>query len=86
MTVRKKKVFEALQWLRQNNPLYRNITINQSIINKLPDDDVPECLWTTMEISTNVEAAENERASYIPNPLINTSEFNNTTAIPIISR
>ncbi|CAF4070456.1 unnamed protein product, partial [Rotaria sordida] len=38
-----------------------------------------------MEISTNVEAAENERASYIPDPLINASEFNNTIAIPIIS-
>ncbi|CAF1238140.1 unnamed protein product [Rotaria sordida] len=31
------------------------------------------------------QAAENERASYIPDPLINTSEFNNTTVIPIIS-
>ncbi|CAF1247456.1 unnamed protein product [Rotaria sp. Silwood1] len=79
------KVFEAVQWLRQNNPPYRNITINQSIINKLPDDDVPECLWATMEISTNVEAVENERASYVPDPLINASKFNNTTAIPIIS-
>jgi len=86
LTVRKKKVFEALQWIRQNNPLYHNVTINQSIINKLPDDDVPECLWTTMEISTNVEAAENERESYIPDPLINASEFNNTTVIPIIPR
>ncbi|CAF4456616.1 unnamed protein product [Rotaria sp. Silwood2] len=85
LTVRKKKVFEALQWLRQNNPLYHNITINQSIINKLPDDDVPECLWTTMEISTNVEAGENERASYIPDLLTNVSELNNTAAIPIIS-
>ncbi|CAF3562011.1 unnamed protein product [Rotaria sp. Silwood1] len=86
LTVRKKKVFEALQWLRQNNPLYRNVTINQSIINKLPDDDVPECLWATMEISTNVEAAENERACYVPDPLINASEFNNKTVIPITSR
>ncbi|CAF1385286.1 unnamed protein product, partial [Rotaria sp. Silwood1] len=85
LTVRKKKVFEALQWLRQNNALYRNVTINQSIISKLPDDDVPECLWATMEISTNVEAAENERASYIPDPLTNASEFNNRTAISIIS-
>ncbi|CAF1351527.1 unnamed protein product, partial [Rotaria sp. Silwood1] len=79
------KVFEALQWLRQNNALYRNVTINQSIISKLPEDDVPECLWATMEVSTNVEAAENERASYLPDPLTNASEFNNTTAIPIIS-
>ncbi|CAF4999022.1 unnamed protein product [Rotaria sp. Silwood1] len=80
------KVFEALQWLRQNNALYRNVTINQLIISKLPEDDVPECLWATMEVSTNVEAAENERASYLPDPLTNASEFNNTTAIPIISR
>ena len=74
------------QWLRQNNPLYHNITINQSIINTLPDDDVPECLWATMEISTNVEAGENERASYIPDLLTNVSELNNTGAIPIVSR
>ncbi|CAF3695839.1 unnamed protein product [Rotaria sp. Silwood1] len=38
-----------------------------------------------MEISANVEAAENERVSYIPDPLINGSEFKNTTAISIIS-
>ncbi|CAF1430011.1 unnamed protein product, partial [Rotaria sp. Silwood1] len=79
------KVFEALQRLRQNNALYRNVTINQLINSKLPEDDVPECLWATMEVSTNVEAAENERASYLPDPLTNASEFNNTTAIPIIS-
>ena len=68
MTVRKKKVLEALQWLNQNNPLYRYVTINQSTINKLPQDDVPECLWTIMEISTDVEAAENEKLSYISDP------------------
>ena len=86
LTVRKKKVLEALQWLSQNNPLYRYVTINQSTINKLPEDDVPECLWTTMETSTDVEVAENERSSYISNSLIQATESNNTTTIPIISR
>lgn len=86
LTVRKKKISEALQWLNQNNPLYRYITINQSTIDKLPDDDVPDCLWTTMEISNNTEAAENERSSYTPDPLINVSESNNTTAMPITTR
>ncbi|CAF3731061.1 unnamed protein product [Rotaria socialis] len=28
LTVRKKKIYDALQWLNQNNPLYRYITIN----------------------------------------------------------
>ena len=86
LTVRKKKVLEALQWLSQNNPLYRYVTINQSTINKLPEDDIPECLWATMETSTDVEAAENERSSYISDSLIQATESNNTTTIPIISR
>ncbi|CAF3255409.1 unnamed protein product [Rotaria socialis] len=77
------KIYDALQWLNQNNPLYRYITINQSTIDKLPDDDVPECLWATMEISNNTEAAESERSSYIPDPLVNASESNTTTAAPI---
>ncbi|CAF1023771.1 unnamed protein product, partial [Rotaria magnacalcarata] len=84
LTVRKKKVLNALQWLRQNNSLYRNVIINQSIIDKLPDDDVPECLWATMQVSDNVETATNERASYIPDLLINASESNNTAIVPLI--
>ncbi|CAF4505806.1 unnamed protein product, partial [Rotaria socialis] len=83
LTVRKKKIYDALQWLNQNNPLYRYITINQSTIDKLPDDDVPKFLWATMEISNNTEAAESERSSYIPDPLVNASESNTTTMVPI---
>ncbi|CAF5167472.1 unnamed protein product [Rotaria magnacalcarata] len=86
LTVRKKKICAALQWLNQNNPLYRHITIDQSTIDKLADDDVPECLWAAMEISNNAEAAESERSSYIPDPLINTPDSNITTSIPITAR
>ncbi|CAF3993270.1 unnamed protein product, partial [Rotaria magnacalcarata] len=43
----------------------------------------PECLWATMEISNNTEAAESERSSYIPDPLANASESNTTTTVPI---
>ncbi|CAF1608295.1 unnamed protein product, partial [Adineta ricciae] len=69
LTVRKKKILNALQWLRQNNPLYRNIMINSSSIDHLPDDDVPECLWKTMEVSNNIEHSDQERANYVPDPL-----------------
>ena len=86
LTVRKKKVFHALQWLMQNNPIYRNVIINQSIIDKLPEDDVPECLWTTMQVSVNVEAAANERASYIPDILLNASESDNAAGVTLIPR
>lgn len=86
LTVRKKKVFEALQWLKQNNPLYRNVAIDPLAMHKLPDDDVPECLWKTMEISTDVETAENERASYVPDSITNTADPNTTAVIPITTR
>lgn len=86
LTVRKKKIFEALCWLKQNNPLYRNVRIDQSVINKLPDDDVPECLWLTMQVTTNVEASESERASYVPDPMIEASESNSDEAVPLTTR
>ena len=67
-TVRKKRVSSALKWLKRNNPLYRSIEISQSIIDQLPEDHVPDCLWATMQISTDVDAAENERTSDAPTP------------------
>ncbi|KIO09005.1 hypothetical protein M404DRAFT_132011 [Pisolithus tinctorius Marx 270] len=35
-------VHEALQWLKQNNPLYHDITISEQCLMTLPDDEVPE--------------------------------------------
>ncbi|CAF4015036.1 unnamed protein product [Rotaria magnacalcarata] len=64
--------------------MYRNVVINQSIIDKLPNHDVPERLWATMQISDNVETAANERANYIHDLLINVSESNNTVIVPLI--
>jgi hypothetical protein len=48
LTVHKRKVLHALQWLKQNNILYRNITINVENLNDLPDSDIPESLWATL--------------------------------------
>jgi len=86
LTVRKTKISEALQWLKKNNLLYQNIQINQSRIDNLPDDDVPESLWSTMQISTDIESSENERASYMPNALVNPTEINVTGVVPLITR
>jgi hypothetical protein len=86
LTVRKRKVLDALRWLNRNNSLYRNVVINSSNVNQLPDDDVPECLWTTMQISTNVEDTESERTSYIPDPLKNAQKLNDASSIPLATR
>ena len=36
--VRKSVVLNALQWLKENNKYYRDITIDQSTLDSLPDD------------------------------------------------
>jgi hypothetical protein len=86
LTVRKKKVSDALRWLRQNNPLYHTVVIDQERIDQLPVDDVPDSLWTTIQISTDVQASEGERASYTSDPLHNIGEENNSSVIPLIPR
>ncbi|CAF1507417.1 unnamed protein product, partial [Adineta ricciae] len=85
LTVRKTKVAAALQWLKTNNSLYRHVTINKCTIENLPDDDVPECLWTTMQISTEVDAAGNDRAGYVPDTNPVETDLNNDKTIPLLT-
>ncbi|CAF1337678.1 unnamed protein product, partial [Rotaria sordida] len=61
LTVRKKKIIQALNWLKQHNVLYRNIEINLENIAQLPDDDVPESIMSAMEQKIGVEETDSER-------------------------
>ena len=86
LTVRKSKVSNALHWLRQNNSLYQAVLIDQSTIDTLPHDDVPDCLWTTIQVSADVEAGVSERDGYVPDPLLNIPGSNDPACVPLISR
>ncbi|CAF1325294.1 unnamed protein product [Adineta steineri] len=83
LTVRKKKIVEALRWLKKYNILYKNIDINLDNIAQLPEDDIPESIMTTMEQILNDEEVPSERAGYIPDPLSNTTELNISDIIPV---
>jgi hypothetical protein len=86
LTVRKQKVLRALQWLIQNNILYRNITINMENVNDLPDNDIPEPLWATREEHLNANEVVDEREGYVPDPLADANERGeriDSTIIPI---
>ena len=50
-------------WLKQHNPLYKNITIEMSGINLLPDDDFISVAVTTVDAGTDTydEGACNEK-------------------------
>jgi hypothetical protein len=63
--------------------------VDEANINKLPENDVPECIWSTMERLTDVADAEAERAGFIPDPLTaaaERSEHSETENIPMNGR
>ncbi|CAF3176764.1 unnamed protein product [Rotaria sp. Silwood2] len=86
LTVRKKKVTEALHWLKKNNILYQNVEINLHNINQLPEDDVPEAIMLTMEQKIGDEETSSERVGYVPDPLADPTESTNSDTIPISNR
>ena len=86
LTVRKKKVVEALYWLKKYNPLYNNIKIDLANIAKLPEDDVPESIMSTIEQKTAEEADISERAGYVPDPLSDPNENHTSESVPMANR
>ncbi|CAF1367968.1 unnamed protein product, partial [Didymodactylos carnosus] len=61
-------------------------TFDEANINKLPENDVPECIWSTMERLADVAEAEAERAGFVADPLTaaaERSEHGETENIPM---
>ena len=86
LTVRKKKVVEALHWLKKYNLLYQNVPINLQNIAELPEDDIPNSIISTMELKIGDEEIPYERVGYIPDPLANPMESTTSDIIPINTR
>jgi hypothetical protein len=64
--VRRTRVQRALEWLKENNPLFANITISASRLAELPEDDVPYELQATTRLSTDVDKLHAEQEGYVP--------------------
>ena len=64
--VRRTRVRRALEWLKDNNPLFSNITISTSRLEELPEDDVPYEIRTTTKLSTDVDQLHAEHEGYVP--------------------
>ena len=86
LTVRKKRIIQALQWLKKHNVLYQKVNINIQNINQLPEDDVPECIMSTLELKLGDEEIQSERVGYVPDPLLNPTESTVSDSIPINNR
>ena len=64
--VRRTRVQKALEWLKENNPLFSNITISASRLAELPEDDVPYELQVTTKLLTDVDKLYAEHEGYVP--------------------
>ena len=64
--VRRTRVRKALEWLKTNNPLFANITISESRLAELPEDDIPYELRVTAKLSTDVDKVHAEHEGYVP--------------------
>lgn len=63
--VRRNVVYDALIWLRNNNPIYADIQIDMKRLQELPDDDVPEEVLSIVRHEDDDEIIEKERESYL---------------------
>ena len=59
-------VKRALEWLKEHNPLFTNITISGLRLAQLPEDNVPYELTLTAKFSTDVNMIYTEQDGYVP--------------------
>ena len=78
--VRRDHVLTAIQWLRQNNPCYADITINHDNVQLLPSDGIPEellCVQTNDDSDQQEEDdddVQQDSHSFLPLPISQPTE------------
>ena len=66
LRVNRQRVHDALLWLKTNNPLYQNIIISTTRLNKLPADDVPNEIIALAKHSDDTAQLAEEQDGYVP--------------------
>ena len=66
LRVNRRRVHEALLWLKENNPIYRNIVVSIYRLNELPLDDVPHKIMSLMKHSDDFVQFAHENDGYVP--------------------
>jgi hypothetical protein len=66
LRVNRRRVCEALEWLKKNNPLYAEIEVSTERLNELPSDDVPFEISSLACHSANESLLADEMDGYVP--------------------
>ncbi|KAF8975162.1 hypothetical protein BDQ17DRAFT_1268149 [Cyathus striatus] len=56
LLVRRERVYKALHWLKENNPLYSNVVIDENRIESLPNQSVPPLHIQLVEHSDSADS------------------------------
>lgn len=64
--VKRQRVYDALLWLKEHNPLYADITISETNLGQLPVDGIPNELQVIAKCSDDGIALGNEHSNYVP--------------------
>ena len=59
-------MYAALCWLKDNNPIYANITISNERLNFLPENDIPMEIIQNICQSDDVKAVVRKHEEYVP--------------------
>ena len=59
-------VHAALEWLKENNTLYENITILVDRLDALPVDGIPKEILSVAKFSNDMKLLEEEQDGYMP--------------------
>ena len=80
LQVRRKKVMDALRWLKEHHKQYSNIKINQKRIRKLPKRGIPPSIWQTILHSDDTGVEKSSQSGYVNENIENVirdAEMNN---------
>jgi hypothetical protein len=57
---------DALEWLKANNQLYRNIEVDAKLVNTLPKCGIPASILDNICMNESTDELEGECATYVP--------------------
>ncbi|CAF4790754.1 unnamed protein product [Rotaria sp. Silwood1] len=65
LTVHRDIIRKAFIWLSKNNILYKDVYIDDLLIDTLPINDVPDCLWNIISLVDEQQSCNVERSGYV---------------------
>ena len=64
--VRRRVVYEALAWLKENNEIYADVVISAEQLASLPEDNIPLEILAAIRHEEHAELVEREGGGYVP--------------------